>query len=170
MPVATKVYEFDDELERLEEAIDDLAAEVTALDASTERAKALERRGNRLDTHRRGIEWAREEWEVDGVELGGLTAGEYGRLEDQLPDGAGDGATRVYYVAAGTVDAPYVEDDHDATVAAVSQLPIAFARWAEAQINDLTSVGGETGNRFYDSLRAKQDETTSTDMSGQRTS
>lgn len=169
MPLDTRHINFDEEIERLEGEIDDIAEKVAELDPTTDRAKSLESRGNRLDTHRRGLEWARDEWDVDGVELGGLNAGEYGEMQDKLPDGAGEGATRIYYVAAGTTEAPYAEDDLEDAVANVAQLSIAYARWAEAQINDLTSVG-ETGNRFYGSLREKRTETTSTQTSGPSTS
>ena len=165
MAIETREFDFDAEIERLEDKIDELAETVSGLDPTSKRAKSLEDRGNKLDTYRRGLEWAREAWDDDSVTLGGLNAGEYGEMQDKLPAGAGDGATRVYYVAAGTVKAPYAEDGLEETVPNVAQLPIAYVRWAEAQINDLTSVG-ETGNRFYDSLRGTQARATSDEASG----
>lgn len=169
MPIETRRVNFNEEIERLEGEIDDIAGTVADLDPTSARAESLEARGNRLETHRRGLEWARSEWDVDRVELGGLNAGEYGKMQDKLPDDAGEGATRVYYVAAGTSDAPYAADDLEDAVANVAQLSIAYTRWAEAQINELTSVG-ETGNRFYDSLREKRTKATSTETSGPSTS
>lgn len=170
MPLDTRRYDFEEEIADLEAQIDDLADQVAEMDPTSERAKSLESRGNTLDTYRRGLEWAAEEWDVDAVELGGLNAGEYGRMQDKLPEGGGGGATRIYYVASGTVDAPYVADDLETSVANVAQLPIAYAKWAEAQINDLTSVGGDEGNRFYASLAERRTGTTSTETSGPTTS
>jgi len=166
MPLETRACVIEEEIELIENQIDDIATDVAQLDPTSKRAERLEARGNRLDAHRRGLEWARREYGGDAViELGGLTAGEYGRMEDDLPDDAGDGATRTTYVAHGTVDAPYAADDIDTTIANVATLPIGLVRWAEGQINGLTSVG-DTGNRFYSSLAAKRAEETSTDESG----
>lgn len=166
MPLQTDEVVFDEAIAALESDIDDLADRVSEMDPSSDQARALEDRANRLDTHRRGLEWARSEWDVESVTLGGLNAGEYGRLQDDLPNDAGDGASRIFFVAYGTVSAPYVADDREQTVANVSQLPPAFVKWAEAKINDLTHVGGDEGNRFYRSLRETAADETSTPPSG----
>ncbi|KZX49299.1 hypothetical protein [Haloarcula sp. K1] len=154
MPLQTDTYDLADEAERLKEECRETAEKLAPLDAENPAAPRLQRRGNQLQSQLDGVRWARSEWDVDAVTLGGLTGGEYGHVEDELPAAGGSGARRVYYVAKGTVDAPYLDDDmdFDARIAAASDLPIGFLRWAEARIDDLSSVTEGNEPRFADWL------------------
>jgi hypothetical protein len=175
MPLQKDHIRFDDEIERLEQEREELAEQLAPLDDDNPAAQRLAQRGEDIDVNLKGLRWARDDahksdddsdgvpvWDepVDGVTLAGLTGGEYGQVEDELEGetGTGSGATRVYFVAKGTVDAPYVDPsaEYRQQVGAVSQLPIAFLKWAESKINDLSSVGEAEGNSFAALVQEKQ--------------
>ena len=177
MPLKQEQIDFDEEIERLEQEREELADQVAALDGGNPVIKDLASQGSDIDVHLQGLRWARDEaatddavavWDedVDGVTLGGLTGGEFGHVEDTVNsdtskrgvDSVGSGATRVYYVAKGTVNAPYLGDemDYEREVGAVSQLPLPFLKWAEARIDELTTVGEEEGNSFAALVQAKR--------------
>jgi len=177
---------FDEEIERLRERRAEVAVEVSELPDGSDRAVALRQVNQELEARLAGVLWARDTahkpedeggvsvWDadVDAVTLGGLTGGEYGRLQDDLEydvDGlAGNGAARVYQVARGTVAAPYLTDSEgsaregDALVGAVSQLPITYLKWAEAQIEERTTLGGN-GLQPFESLQPSGSQETSTE-------
>ena len=164
MPLRTETYAFDAEIDRIDEQVDHLAEDVAGLDADNPLADQLTQQAVRLDAQRRGLTWARDEWGVDEVTLSGLTGGEHARLEDRFADGGGGpGATRVWKVAAGTEDAPYVTDDLESTVALVAELPIAYQKWAFARINELTSVGEGNLSAFERSVMEKRHQAASND-------
>ncbi|MFC4549379.1 MULTISPECIES: hypothetical protein [Halorussus] len=184
MPLRTETIEFAEEIQRLEDEREELAEQLADLDDDNPVVPELAQRGHEIDTHLKGLRWARDEAHTDTVisnwttpaehvTLAGLTGGEFGAVEDTLVSEAaargqsspGDGATRVHLVAKGTVDAPYLpdEDDEKKTVAAVAQLPIPFLKWAEARVDELTSVGEEEGNSFGRLVAEKRAKKTSTD-------
>lgn len=171
MALRQRRYEFDAEISRIEDRQDELATEAAGLDRDNPAFAQKRQRGHTLDSHLSGLRWARDEaheddsvthWdeEVDGVELGGLTGGEFGMVQDAVQDAAagtehnvGDGARRIHNVAAGTVDAPYHDPklSHQEMVARVGNLPIAYLMWANERVDELTSVEGN-GQRGFDSL------------------
>lgn len=166
MPLRTETYDFDEEIDRIEDEIDDLEEVIEAIDEGNPQAPAVMERYQSLQTHLQGVRWARDEafeadyadaWDedVDAVTLGGLTGGEFGKIQDDA-QGSGSGAARIYQVEAGTVDAPYLDDgmDDDERIATVSGLPIHYLMWAEARIDDLTGLGGN-GQLNYDELLAQ---------------
>ncbi len=158
MPLDTSEIVLAEEAERLESESDELGDQVAALDPDNPAIESLLSRGQTLDTYLSGVEWAREEWKVDSITLSGLTGGEFGKVEDRLSDvaasqqrrGGQPGARRVYLVAFGTVDAPYIEADmsDDERVAAAAGLPVAYLKWAESHINELSRVGGNGRSSF----------------------
>jgi len=164
MPLRTETYDFDEEEQRLEDKIEELDDVLDDVD-DADIQQRFETERTQLQTHLEGVRWARDEahdaeyapmWDedVDAVELGGLTGGEFGALEDDVGEhGGGSGAVRVYQVAKGTVDAPYVDDsmDDDQLVATVSNLPVAYLKWAQNRIDALTGVGGN-GETNYRAL------------------
>jgi len=179
MPLRTEHINFDEEVQRLEHEREELAEQVAEADDAPER---LVQEGRELDAHLQGVRWARDRaarddavgaWDrdVDGIDLAGLTGGEFGHVEDAVVADAldrgdtrvGDGLTRIYYVAKATRDAPYVDDtmSFEDRIHAVSQLPVPFLKWAKSRVDELTRVGGEEGNSFDDLVAAKQ--TTSDD-------
>lgn len=166
MPLQTEEFVFDDEIERLEAERADLADKVAEIDPSNPATERLAQQGQTLDAHLQGVQWACDEWDVDSVTLGGLTGGEFGQVEDQVvadnADGGspGPGATRVYLVAKGTIEAPYIDDgmSDNERIAAVAQLPATYLKWAKTRVDDLTSVGNGAGKSFGDLVAAKRQE------------
>ncbi|MEE6210855.1 hypothetical protein U3A55_11920 [Salarchaeum sp. III] len=185
MVLQTETYNFDDEVQRLEDDISELESLLSDMDGDHAARGELAEIKNRLSVQLNGVRWAAEDaadadycpaWDdpVDAVTLAGLTGGEVAKTNDTLPDGTGEGARRVNFVAAGSphpgdedvtdrdrilVDspAPYVdakpsEQTEDDRVAVVSRLPDPFLRWAHARINELTTVGGN-GKLNFEALR-----------------
>jgi hypothetical protein len=164
MPLRTETYNFDEEEQRLEDKLDEINDVLDDVDNSDIRQR-FETEQTQVETHLQGVRWARDEafdaeyapmWDadVDAVTFGGLTGGEFGALEDDVGEhGGGAGAVRVYQVAKGTVDAPYVDDSmgEDERVATISDLPVAFLKWAQDRIDALTGVGGN-GETNYRAL------------------
>lgn len=176
MPRTTRTYDLQDEADRLDDELDALAEE--AADADPESAAREEAAAEAMLVEQQfvGVRWAldppadetREPYEE--VTLGALTTGEYARVTDRLdaarqervgfgPDGgAMEGAGRVFFAAAGLVDAPFVDADADfeAKAQAVNDLPPQFTRWLEARVDDLTTPDVDVGNGFEARLAAKQ--------------
>jgi len=164
MPLDTEDYDFREELERIGAAMEEVAETLAPLEEDNPVAPTLTQQGKNLESQADGLRWALRTWDVDGVTLAGLSGGEYGHVEDEM-DGGGAGKARVYFVAKGTVEAPYIEEEmsFEERVGAVSQLPIGYLRWADARIDDLMGVEGNGGRRFNDLLVDARQETTSTD-------
>ena len=161
----TTEFVFDEEIDRLEQEREDVADRAADLPQDSPAFAQQARRGMDLDRYLRGLRWARDEahtdtdvpaWDeaTESVTLGGLTAGEYGRLQQQLQSDGDDLPERVYDVVAGTVQAPYWNDGatEPEQFAAVGSLPPAFVSWASAQISDLTEVGEGNGKSFGELL------------------
>ncbi|GAB6863214.1 hypothetical protein ACFR97_10270 [Haloplanus litoreus] len=164
MPLDTEYYEFSAEIERIEEAMQDIAETLGPLDPDNPIVPTLEQQGSQLQSQADGLRWALRTWDVDGVTLAGLTGGEYGHVEDGMGE-AGPGKARVYFVAKGTVEAPYVDEEMslDDRVASASGLHIGYLRWADARVSELMSVEGNDGTRFNDLLVEARQKQTSTD-------
>lgn len=178
MPLRTKTVDLKEEADRLQAELETLREKAAEMDEVPE---VLIHAGERLQTQLRGVEWAQAAHEDDDVDvwdadvetvtLGGLTGGEFAALEDTIAadvaarghDGPTNGANRVHLVAAGTVDAPYHDPEAPLTerVATASKLPLAYQKWVEATVNDLTSVGNGDGRSFRSSVAAKRAEQTS---------
>ncbi|AFZ74565.1 hypothetical protein [Natronobacterium gregoryi] len=167
MPRQTEHFAFEEELEQIREQKEEITDSMMQISQENPAWDDLIRTGNSLDTYENAIQWADEaheddsqpEWndDVDGVTIAGLSGGEEAEAIDRLrsADG-GEKARRNYYVAAGTVDAPYCDvlDDWssasiDERVAVVSQLPPDYLEWADAKVDELTSVGEGKGNSFW---------------------
>ncbi|MDF9748360.1 hypothetical protein [Natrinema salsiterrestre] len=173
MPLRTETYDLDEEVQRLEDKIAELDDVLEDIEDDNPVAQRFENERVGLETTLEGVRWARDEafeadyapqWDEDAdtITLGGLTAGEFGSIEDDIADGSGQGAVRIYQVARGTVDAPYVDDgmDDDQQIGAVSQLPLAYTKWAQTRIDELTGVGGN-GETSYSELYAEMQATAS---------
>jgi hypothetical protein len=164
MPLQTRTYDLREERERLEAEREELAAEVAALDPDNPERQEHLQRGQQLDAYLDGLDAVIDPPEevaipqFDTVGLGGLTGGEYGQIEDQLvsaalnrgDDSVGSGAERIHLVAKGTVDATYLDDGmgYEQQIAATAQLPLGYLKWAEAKIDEMTSVGNGERESF----------------------
>jgi len=186
MPLREKEIRFEDEIKRLEKRRDELAEKIVSADEEDPRRQRWAQRGQELDAHLDGLEWALiahecpsddhdhvcpkvPHWpdhKVEAVTLSGLDGGEYGGMESDLAEAAAEssrsseGAERIFQVRAGTVNAPYVADDMTDTeeIIAVGDLPIGFLKWAEYRIDDLSSVGNGDRADFGILLAEKQKE------------
>lgn len=184
MPLDTEPYDFDAEIERLEDERQELAER-----AGTEAAESddglsaaavqqAQQRGTQLDNYLAGLRWAREHCDADSVVLGGLTAGDDALVEDHVTDARqqGDGPdtamgrTRMHVVAAGTVEGPWLAEDGDhlATVSNVADLHPGLVQWAEEHINSLGTVEGN-GQSSFRALLVATAQQTSTETSGETT-
>lgn len=150
-------FDFDEEVQRLEERIDDLRANLNEMDDDAPQRAETAAQLQQVESEKKGVIWARDrayesedfpQWDedVDGVTLGGLRAGAYSGLQDDLSrdDDAGAGTTGTLLVAEGTVEAPYVDDSMTDVqrVGAVKQLHPFYRTWAEARVNALMDPEG----------------------------
>ena len=179
MPLQTREYDLNDVVAQLEAEREGLAEEVAALDPDDPERQDRIQRGQEIDTYLDGLDAVRDPPEdvaipqFDTVELGGLTGGEYGQIEDQLvsaalnrgDDAVGSGAERIHLVAQGTIDAVYLEDGmgYEQAVAATAQLPLGYLKWAEAEVNEMTSLGGNERDSFESLVTESSRSTTSSE-------
>lgn len=170
MPLRTETYDLDEEEQRLQDEIAELEEVLEQIDGDNAQAQAFQNERAGLENALEGVRWARDEafaadyctvWDedVDEITLGGLTAGETAAIEDDI-NGGGSGVARIHQVAKGTVEAPYIDDSmgDDQRIAAVSQLPDGFVRWAQARTDELSGVGGN-GRKSYRALYEASQET-----------
>jgi len=171
MVLQTETYDFDEEVQRLEDNLGELEDALGEMGADHNARPELVELRTSLETQLNGVRWARDDaadadylpaWDedVDAVTLAGLTGGEVAGKQDSLPAGAGDGALRVEFVAAGS---PHPEDDdvqsrgldvpapapyvgpgqsEEERIAVVSDLPHPYQEWAHQQVDSLTSLSG----------------------------
>jgi len=173
MPLRTETYDLDEEVQRLEDKLEEIDAVLDQADDDNPVAQQAAADRPQIEAQLEGVRWARDDahdadygpkWDedVDTIELAGLTAGEFGRLEDDIgQSGGGNGMVRVHQVAKGTADAPYVDEgmDKDDQIIAVSQLPVSYTKWAEARIDELTGVGGNEETSYAELYEETQTST-----------
>lgn len=181
MPLHTETLVLEEERDRLESDMDELATELAKVpeEQQTEdnpRYATLHQLGQRLEQRRNGVAHLASEYgEEAEVRVGALTAGEYAWVEDNSSDlanqrggGSVDGAARNHLAAAGLVDAPFLPDEEYANppdrmeaylgvvAGDLSAMPV---KWLAARINDRTSLEPEEGNSFQDMVAAKASDT-----------
>ncbi|OYR53597.1 hypothetical protein DJ73_07245 [Halorubrum sp. Ea1] len=146
-------------LDELDEHIGALEGHLEELDEGTEEADAVSDQRDRLKYLRRGVEWQADEWGEDTeVTVGALTAGEEAMMHREIPDDAGEKERRLWYAAAASEVAPYVEGELSETFANIAGLHPAFVEWVEGRSNAL----GVAGNRSSTSSTASESSGTST--------
>lgn len=165
---------FDEEIDRLKQEREELAAEVVELPDGSAAQQRKASRGQQIDAHLDGLEWARDAaaddedvpaWDedVDQITLSGLTGGAYGELKGNISEDSGDHAPAqqvelVAKVRIATVAAPYADDGatKTETTRAVASLPASILRWAAWKVEDLSTVGNSDRRSFSDLLAEKQ--------------
>lgn len=175
MPLRTETVELEAEIERLEQEREELLDAVAEMEAGTDAYAQKVERGQEIDTFLDGLDWAVRAHEdehvpawgedVDTVTFGGLTGGEYGKMEADLVEIdnhdtlSAAQAQRPVQVRAGTVQAPYLDEEADDTqqLAAVASLPVSFLKYANSRIDDLSAVGNAERKSFSESLAARSE-------------
>lgn len=154
-------FDFDAEEERLSDDIDTIQEKIDELQEEDEdvsnQIAALQAQLSQLQSQRKGVVWARDsapesddfpQWDetVDGVKLGAVRASTFGNLQNDLESdpNAGSGTSDILYVADGTVEAPYADDDLSDTRLAgvVGNLHPWYIQWASAAIDRLMDPEG----------------------------
>lgn len=193
MPRNTTTITLADELDRLDARLDALAAEVGELESDLDTVieematgdaagygDAVEEAIRIQESFLPGVNYLVEEYGDEAtVTVGGLTAGDRGRVQDRTAAakaqrvgwsaGGGGGSTAglwsIFYVAAGVVDAPFVDGDggFEAHVRAVREQPPQVVDWLENRVDARTGLEYDLGNSFADRVAVA---TASDDESG----
>jgi len=170
LPAGVERIDLNAEHKRIVSEIDELTDKLAEMNPETDQYDTLDGRSSRLDTHRRGTEWARDNWDVDAIVIRSLSFGDDARLDEHTNSAA---ERRLWQIAIGTVEGPYLEHDGHAypevamdavgeTVATIDSpvVPIAVGRWLQDRIDEVSTVGNLTGDGSYaTSLAAKRAET-----------
>jgi len=173
LPAGAERIDLDAEHERILSEIDTLTDQLAEMDTDTEQYATLDSRSSRLDTHRRATEWVRDNWDVDEVVIRSLSFGDDARLDENTQSEA---ERRLWQIAIGTVEAPYLEHDGHAypevsmdaveeTVATIDSpvVPIAVGRWLQDRIDEVSTVGNLAGDGSYATSLAAKRAATSTE-------
>jgi hypothetical protein len=158
----TNTIDLSEEVQRLDQRLDDLADQARGLDEDSDDYEEVREEAARVERHLVGVKDAlRDDGEheaVAEVTVGEVLTGDFAEIEDRARDvqrqrvGRGDdssvsGAERVFFVAAGLVDAPFLDDDSfEAGAQAVSELRPPFTAWLEDRIDDLSTPDVDVGN------------------------
>lgn len=181
MPLTTTTIDLEDEYHRLSDEMERYAEEQAKYDRGTDGAQVAAAQGQRAERLRSGVAWAMDYpghpdvdgsgWDVQTLTVGALTNGDR-HLVNDVADEVGYKRADAY-VAAGTVDAPFLQHDADdrtvdefkATVQAVPDLHPSFVDWLEDRITDISQVG-EEGKSYLELVQEKRSQATSPDESG----
>ena len=180
--IDTEEINLEQERDRLRDRMDDLA-ETQADWADTandpdepkqtrqkarQRIEQLTTQGNELNNQVNILQLIEDEWGISTVTLKGLSAGDVNRVEDIVDDYPAV-RERDAWVALGTADAPYLchdpddiaQADYEDTVQAVADLPLAYVRWAEGKISELSHLSESEGNGYIELVQEKSRAATS---------
>lgn len=170
MPYDTTTYEFGAELERLRERYDDLQARADDGEAADADRAAAEQLAAHVRRTANGVNYlAEEHGENAAVTVGALAMRDSALVRDRLEAhreeaekagiaGGTDGSRDLYQVAAGLVDAPFIDDDIDATAAAhfddvvavVGEQPPQVVEWLLDRVQEATALPDAVGNASGD--------------------
>lgn len=176
MPLQDREYDLEAEYDRLDEQVDEYAAEYTDAENGSTYQQVAAQQGRQAQDHRGGVAWALGYpdgdlsgvgWDETTITLAAPTKGDVDRVADAVE--TIDCSRQNAFVAVATVDAPYLEHDPDRigqaalhkTIRAVGDLHPDFVEWADARIEAL-SQGGDSGNSFMESVMAKTSATSPT--------
>jgi hypothetical protein len=175
MPLHTKTYDLEAEIETLESEMQEHAETQAEYPPGSDGAQEAAARGQQAERYRDGLIYQTEAWDADSVELAALTHGERD-LMLKVADDLGLPSSTNAYVAVATRDAPYLEHDpaelptNEAalkrTVARIPDLHPWFVDWVEREITELGKVDGETGNSYRALVQARRTSESQTETSG----
>jgi hypothetical protein len=180
MPLTEREIDLNAEYERLDTEVESHASDYADAEAGSRYQQLAASRGKQAERKRDGVAWALgypdsdasgADWGVGTVTLAALTQGEEKLVLNTVEDT--DASEREAYVAAVSVDAPYLEHDPNAlddaefkqTVRNVLDLKPSFVAWVEARADEITSAG-DSGNSFMSYAQAAATSTTSDEESG----
>lgn len=160
----TETYTLDDAHGELTDRVETLEDSLEDLEKGSDKYKVIKSRRDRVSYLERGLRWQRDEedWGDAEIELGAMTAGEEAMMHRDVPDNAGAEERRLWFVAASTIDAPFVGDDLEETFADLAGCHPAFVEWVEAKVNGL-GIPSETGNGSSTSSKETEASASSTD-------
>jgi len=178
MPRTTHTYAVGDERDRVDVRLDELADQVARAGAGSGAYDDAVEEASTLEEHLVALEWLVDEYGADAeVTIGGLTTGEYAEATDRVVDaqstqvGGPDSSTgvgRVFFVASGLVDAPFLDaTDIESKADVVSGLPPQVTTWLEAEIDEAT-LPADPGNSFAERVQARSTSETNSEPPEQR--
>ena len=160
LDVGPEEYRFEDEHDRIDERLDELAEEAADADEDAPALDSLTDEAARLERQLNDLERLIDEYGGDTtVTVKGLTAGDYARVQDDVADGGGPGAKRNLTVAEGLVNAPFFETEdpsRNTKIMTVAGLPIGALLWLEDRIEELTRGDEGNSDSFAERVQAKQ--------------
>jgi hypothetical protein len=180
MTLTEREIDLASEYDRLDAKVKEYASEYAAADAGSDYQRLAASRGKQAEQQRDGVAWAlgypdSDEagagWDTDTITLAALTQGEEKLVLNTVDDT--DASEQDAYVAAVSVDAPYLAHDPESledaefkqTVRNVLDLKPSFVAWVEARADEITSAG-DSGNSFMSYAQEAATSTTSPDESG----
>lgn len=169
--LTTEAFTVDEAREELIAQIEALRDALDKYDDGTEEAQSVRSRIDKLSYWRDGLDWQVAEggWDADTtLELGAMTAGEEAMLHREMPTVEDDAEYRLWFVAASTEAAPYLEDELEDTFTNVAGLHPAVVKYLEAKANSL-GIASDEGNESAASSEATETSATSTTPSDSTT-
>lgn len=172
---APETFVLGDERDRLDDRLDELADEFVEMGENNPLRPRHAAEADEVENHLDALDWACEALGAEEeVVVRGLSAGEHARVVDWVDEhmrGGGPGSRQNVLVAAGLVDAPFldVESDGDAesddagpsiedALPAVASLPPGFRDWLQSCVDDLTTVSEGNSQSFDERIRARRGE------------
>lgn len=187
----TRVIDLQEEAQRLEQRLDKAVEEALTIeddiaeeDLADHQAYAdalLE--GDTAERHLWGVLNLVENYDCERVTIGAQRTGELAQIQDLTLDIRDErkgrtgksnvaGASRAVFVAAGIVDAPFVDGDAgiEQRARAINRVEPETTAWLEEQIEDLSTPDVSVKNGFRERLAQRRDGTTETPPSTSPTS
>ena len=167
MPLDTHTIRLGDARDRLDDRLDELAEQVDDPDAPPR--EVLEEAQRTESKLLPGVLWGIEQYGEDAtIEIGELAHGEMAEVTDRVSGVQGEsfggdgvsGAATTFFVAAGLVDAPFLNERHpDIETAAptvADDLHPQFVAFLEQEIDDVTSVDPGNVTPFAERVTAEE--------------
>lgn len=176
MPLTEREYNLPTVADDLADDMAEKATEQASFPKGSDGAKQAAEEGQQLQHYRAGVLWALDfpgnsdiggaGWDTDTITLASLKNGERRMIADITNEY--DMVYADLYVAAGTIDAPYLDhdpyattkDDLIETALNVADLHPKFVDWLESELSDLSGMGAE-GNAYRTLVQEKRTSETS---------